>query len=184
MTVRAWTSAKARPADLRALPPDLTAGRLSESCAERRQGYTCTRRPLHTGRHAAGDGKHIRAVWPAAGRTAIIVGGPHHGSIVDMPDGTSTWCSADDYQPHAPHVQAHTVRRAWCRFDGEPTARTLRVVAGEDGVVLGGPSELVADAVSTAVRNGWLPTGPLVPGGAAQAFAGHVSGSAWVGGPL
>ena len=48
-------------------PPDLTSRRLNvETCWARYPGrlFTCTRRTGHTGRHAAGTGAHIVAVWP------------------------------------------------------------------------------------------------------------------------
>lgn len=52
--------------------PDLTRGRSSERCDEHRlfhepdgdANYLCSRRKGHTGRHAAGSGTCIRAVWP------------------------------------------------------------------------------------------------------------------------
>ena len=44
------------------LPPDLTSGPV---CCRAQWGrWVCTRRPGHTGRHAAGTGTHIVAVWP------------------------------------------------------------------------------------------------------------------------
>jgi hypothetical protein len=51
------------------LPPDLTLvgigfGRWDEGCTATREGYHCTRRYGHTGRHAAGTGVRIVAVWP------------------------------------------------------------------------------------------------------------------------
>lgn len=46
------------------LPPDLTRGRWPNMCTARHgQDWTCTRIADHTGRHAAGDGEHIVAVW-------------------------------------------------------------------------------------------------------------------------
>lgn len=47
----------------RRLPPDLT-GDNPRICAAANHGmFTCTRHRDHTGRHAAGDGDHIVAVW-------------------------------------------------------------------------------------------------------------------------
>jgi hypothetical protein len=46
------------------LPPDLTLIN-SVVCPGRHPvGYWCTRPEGHTGRHAAGNGTHILAVWP------------------------------------------------------------------------------------------------------------------------
>ena len=49
------------------LPPDLTPWLLpgARHCNARHHshGLNCTRLPWHTGRHAAGDGTHIVAVW-------------------------------------------------------------------------------------------------------------------------
>lgn len=48
------------------LPPDYTpGGNMATICraTSPRYGYVCTRNPHHTGRHAAGDGLHILAVW-------------------------------------------------------------------------------------------------------------------------
>lgn len=53
------------------LPPDLT-NRSTGQCGillrwtdsdDRNRAWVCTRRTGHMGRHAAGDGHHIRAVW-------------------------------------------------------------------------------------------------------------------------
>jgi hypothetical protein len=53
------------------LPPDLTltgqgwrAGQSRILCLVMWHGRQCTRRAGHTGRHAAGNGTHIVAVWP------------------------------------------------------------------------------------------------------------------------
>ena len=48
------------------LPPDLTPSLLPVArlcCADQPHGLICTRLPGHTGRHAAGDGDFIVAVW-------------------------------------------------------------------------------------------------------------------------
>ena len=47
------------------LPPDYTPLN-GPHCNDEAgaEGWTCTRIPGHTGRHAAGDGEHILAVWP------------------------------------------------------------------------------------------------------------------------
>lgn len=46
-------------------PPDLTLVASGEKCARAHPwGYTCTRRMDHGGRHAAGAGVCIVAVWP------------------------------------------------------------------------------------------------------------------------
>ena len=48
------------------LPPDLTPSLLPAArlcCADHPHGLICTRLPGHTGRHAAGDGDFIVAVW-------------------------------------------------------------------------------------------------------------------------
>ncbi len=46
------------------LPPDTTRGRWPNMCSARLgQDWTCTRIAAHTGRHAAGTGEHIAAVW-------------------------------------------------------------------------------------------------------------------------
>lgn len=47
------------------LPPDLTSRMpgARHCCAEHPHGLVCTRLPGHTGRHAAGDGDFIVAVW-------------------------------------------------------------------------------------------------------------------------
>lgn len=50
------------------LPPDLTVRGPSNRCYMvdhhgRWGDWACTRRPWHGGRHAAGDGKYVRAVW-------------------------------------------------------------------------------------------------------------------------
>lgn len=57
--------------DLSKLPPDLTpVGRWRDRCWKITHahsphgGFGCTRLAGHTGRHAAGDGEVIRAVWP------------------------------------------------------------------------------------------------------------------------
>lgn len=55
-----WTEADA---DSRSsLPPDLTG---MDWCPAtwKRDKYGCTRPPGHLGRHAAGDGDYITAVW-------------------------------------------------------------------------------------------------------------------------
>lgn len=59
--------------DLSTLPPDLTPrGRRPDRCwrvehaTSPHGGFGCTRLAGHTGRHAAGDGTVIRAVWPRA----------------------------------------------------------------------------------------------------------------------
>jgi hypothetical protein len=46
--------------------PDPTAWNDGPYCDERSDdgGYTCTRRPGHSGRHAAGDYAVLLAVWP------------------------------------------------------------------------------------------------------------------------
>lgn len=48
-----------------ALPPDTTPSLLpgSRHCCAGWRGLICTRLPGHTGRHAAGDGDFIVAVW-------------------------------------------------------------------------------------------------------------------------
>lgn len=45
--------------------PDLTpsAHTMAPCCGAGWRGFVCTRLPGHTGRHAAGDGQHIVAVW-------------------------------------------------------------------------------------------------------------------------
>ena len=45
--------------------PDLTpsAHTMAPCCGAGWRGLVCTRLPGHTGRHAAGDGQHIVAVW-------------------------------------------------------------------------------------------------------------------------
>lgn len=60
LTPREWVSADAY--DHRDLPPDLTG---MDWCPAtwKDDEYGCTRLPGHTGRHAAGDGEHITAVW-------------------------------------------------------------------------------------------------------------------------
>lgn len=46
------------------LPPDTTRGRWPHLCTARvRSDWACTRIAGHTGRHAAGDGEHVVAVW-------------------------------------------------------------------------------------------------------------------------
>ena len=48
------------------LPPDLTPSLIPGArhcCADHPHGLSCTRRAGHTGRHAAGDGDVIVAVW-------------------------------------------------------------------------------------------------------------------------
>ena len=47
------------------LPPDLTpsAHTMTPCCGAGWRGLVCTRLRGHTGRHAAGDGQHIVAVW-------------------------------------------------------------------------------------------------------------------------
>ena len=48
------------------LPPDLTPSLMPGArhcCAEHPHSLICTRLPGHTGRHAAGDGDFIIAVW-------------------------------------------------------------------------------------------------------------------------
>lgn len=46
------------------LPPDYTPDDDLPQCGAWRNGYGCTRQPGHTGRHAAGTGERIVAVWP------------------------------------------------------------------------------------------------------------------------
>lgn len=45
--------------------PDLTPAphTMTPCCSAGWRGLVCTRLPGHTGRHAAGDGQHIVAVW-------------------------------------------------------------------------------------------------------------------------
>jgi len=45
------------------LPPDLTVD-LGPHCDSTSAGWSCTRQRGHTGRHAAGNGERIVAVWP------------------------------------------------------------------------------------------------------------------------
>jgi hypothetical protein len=65
----AWTFATSRglAVKYRALPPDLNPRGVC-SCSAVYGGpewpYFCTRRDGHRGRHAAGDGTRIVAVWP------------------------------------------------------------------------------------------------------------------------
>lgn len=61
-----WTWTGARPG-LRYddLPPDLTpCGRGTGGCPATWIVFACTRHEGHTGRHAAGDGSRVVAVWP------------------------------------------------------------------------------------------------------------------------
>jgi hypothetical protein len=69
----AWDSSDARCIDYEDLPIDLTPGgvagrplcwRASGVAGASRNGWMCTRPVGHTGRHAAGDGRRVRAVWP------------------------------------------------------------------------------------------------------------------------
>lgn len=56
--------------------PDLTRGltRWPYTCPGRSpNGRVCTRRAPHTGRHAAGDGTHVTAVWGTGAGTASAV---------------------------------------------------------------------------------------------------------------
>jgi hypothetical protein len=48
------------------LPPDLT-GYQEQPCGQLWRVWGCTRRAGHTGRHAAGTGREIVAVWPGGG---------------------------------------------------------------------------------------------------------------------
>lgn len=66
--MRSWDSIGVH--DLSVLPPDLTpTGRRSDRCwkvehaTSPQGGFGCTRIAGHTGRHAAGDGRFVRAVW-------------------------------------------------------------------------------------------------------------------------
>lgn len=44
--------------------PDLTGDQMGPLCEERHPvACVCTRLPNHTGRHAAGNGDHVVAVW-------------------------------------------------------------------------------------------------------------------------
>jgi hypothetical protein len=47
----------------RILPPDLTPDGATWCREFSALGWLCTRAPSHTGRHAAGTGDHIIAVW-------------------------------------------------------------------------------------------------------------------------
>lgn len=61
-----WHALDATTADYRRLPPDLTGWAQRNwrvDCPARRPGVWCTRPAGHTGRHAAGDGVKILAVW-------------------------------------------------------------------------------------------------------------------------
>lgn len=61
-TLTAWVG---YPESHRGLPPDLTANHGPFCGVGHPKGvYTCTRRPSHIRRHAAGNGTHIVAVWP------------------------------------------------------------------------------------------------------------------------
>jgi hypothetical protein len=52
-------------AEIGALPPDLTPTLVAFVCEVGRwRGWYCSRARGHTGRHAAGNGTHIVAVWP------------------------------------------------------------------------------------------------------------------------
>jgi hypothetical protein len=72
MTVREWCIYDIDPAvQDSVLPPDLFWRRRNEGerlqpCREehRRHWFVCTRPLRHTGRHAAGTGSRIVAVWP------------------------------------------------------------------------------------------------------------------------
>jgi len=64
---RSWVSWELELSDrekMRTLPPDLSPVGTPICGAGTR--VTCTRPPGHTGRHAAGNGVYIVAVWPDA----------------------------------------------------------------------------------------------------------------------
>lgn len=61
LTPREWIASDAY--DRRDLPPDLTGGREHICGATGPEGYACTRREEHTGRHAAGAFTYVAAVW-------------------------------------------------------------------------------------------------------------------------
>jgi len=59
----AWDSTNLN--DLSTLPPDYTPlMTFHNRCRAEWAAWFCTRLDNHTGRHAAGDGVVIRAVWP------------------------------------------------------------------------------------------------------------------------
>lgn len=50
--------------DYESSTPDLTTGGFDDDgCGDRWRSATCTRRRGHTGRHAAGNGTQVVAVW-------------------------------------------------------------------------------------------------------------------------
>jgi hypothetical protein len=116
-------------------------------------------------------------------RHIVLVGGPHHGSVVELPEGVTAWrtleSSGDDT---ADTITAHTIRRAWYVFPGRTAAQFFDVVGAEAGLGCPGAGrfDIVADAALTAWRNGWAPpeTPDLPP-----SFFVH-GGTAWIGGPL
>jgi len=64
---RSWASWEFGLSDgekLRILPPDLLAYLNGGPICGATARVTCTRLPSHTGRHAAGNGVYIIAVWP------------------------------------------------------------------------------------------------------------------------
>lgn len=63
MKVLRWTR-WTEPYDGTVLPPDFTPFPSADGCGSRWHKYVCTRGENHTGRHAAGDGGVIVAVWP------------------------------------------------------------------------------------------------------------------------
>jgi hypothetical protein len=60
MALRSWTADRPDPR----LPPDLCRNQGSTCVAIGDHSYICTRSAGHTGRHAAGTGRYIVAVWP------------------------------------------------------------------------------------------------------------------------
>lgn len=64
-----WTVPVATDAWARVLPPNLTRGQWPHMCDSRlSDAFTCTRTTGHTGRHAAGAGDCIVAVWSGGAR--------------------------------------------------------------------------------------------------------------------
>jgi len=59
-----WELGLSNGEKLRTLPPDLLAYLTGSPMCGAGTRFTCTRLPGHTGRHAAGNGAYIIAVWP------------------------------------------------------------------------------------------------------------------------
>lgn len=64
--VRQWVGGKWVP-----LVPDLTPPEAEPCGTTHERSFICTRRPGHTGRHAAGDGAHVIAAWSTASRRNV-----------------------------------------------------------------------------------------------------------------